>query len=86
MRIIYAPSFLRDLKRLPPLLKEEAKEAIHAFTNRDNHTRLRVHKLKGRLVGQSAFSVNYKYRIVFRYETSDVVRLLAIGDHDVYQG
>lgn len=85
MRIIFAPVFLRQLKRLPKALQEEAVEAIEAFQDTDQHVRLKVHKLHGHFAKQYAFSVNYRFRIVFEYGARDVVHFLAIGDHEVYR-
>lgn len=85
MRVLYAPTFLRMLKSLPPDLQEEAIEALDAFTGFGQHARLKIHKLKGRLAGRFAFSINYRYRIVFQYLKPDTAVMLAIGDHDVYK-
>lgn len=85
MQVLYAPTFLRILKSLPTDLQEETIEDIEAFTHFDQHARLKVHKLKGRLAGRHAFSVNYRYRIVFQYLKQNTAVMLAIGDHDVYR-
>ena len=66
-------------------LQEEIKEKIAVFGDRANHDALKVHKLHGRLAGRWAFSVNYRFRVVFAYEAKDVAALLTVGDHDVYQ-
>jgi plasmid maintenance system killer protein len=85
MRIIFAPIFLRQLKRLPKALQEEAMDAIEAFYDADNHASLKVHKLQGRFAKQYSFFVNYRFRIIFEYAALDVAYFLAIGDHDVYR-
>jgi mRNA-degrading endonuclease YafQ of YafQ-DinJ toxin-antitoxin module len=86
LEIAYTPSFIRMFKRLEPALREEVQEKIAVFQDTDNHQRLRVHKLTGRLSGQYSFSVNYAYRIVFMYgESKQEAILLAVGDHDVYK-
>lgn len=82
--IEYAPAFLRQFKKLPVSLQEEAQEKIALFKNRSNHRILKVHKLKGRLAGKWSFSVNYKDRIVFKWLSDNEVGLLAIGDHSIY--
>lgn len=66
-------------------LQKEAFSKIELFKNKNDHRALEVHKLKGKLSGSYAFSVNYKYRIVFDYISQDEAALLAIGDHDVYK-
>lgn len=85
MRIIYAPIFIRQFKRLEQSLKEEILEKIKLFGNPANHQRLRVHKLHGFLQGCYGFSVNYRVRIVFEYLSKSEVAILSVGDHDVYR-
>ena len=85
MEIGYKPTFIRQYCNLESELKEEVKEKIELFKNVNNHEQLKVHKLKGRLSGRYSFSVNYKIRIIFRYESKKKVSLLAVGDHDVYK-
>lgn len=85
MEVAYAPQFLRQFKKLPQLIKEEAVEKIELFMHAENHKYLRVHKLKGKLEGRFSFSVNYRYRIIFMWETEgESVILLTIGDHSIY--
>jgi mRNA-degrading endonuclease YafQ of YafQ-DinJ toxin-antitoxin module len=84
MDIAYTPRFLRLLAKFPPTLQQEVKEAIRAFADVKNHPRLKVHKLHGRLADRFAFSVNYRYRVLFVYEKPNAVILVAVGDHDVY--
>lgn len=85
IKLIFAPVFLRQLKSLSPEIQEEAVEKIELFKNRQNHQMLKVHKLKGGLHGFFSFSVNYRIRIVFQYNSENEAALLAIGDHDVYK-
>jgi addiction module RelE/StbE family toxin len=83
--IRYKPSFIRDFKKLPTGVQEEAFERIELFKNTENHKKLKVHKLKGRLKDFHSFSITYSHRIVFMYEKKTVVVFLAVGDHDVYR-
>lgn len=83
--LIYAPIFVRHFNKLPKNLQEEVLEKIELFKDTGNHQALKVHKLHGPLKDRYSFSVNYKYRIIFMYETKNKVAILAIGDHDVYQ-
>ncbi|KKR84589.1 MAG: Plasmid stabilization system [Candidatus Uhrbacteria bacterium GW2011_GWA2_41_10] len=85
MEVSYAPSFLRSLRSLTPLLCEEIVAKIDLFKDERNHTALRVHKLKGRLKDCYAFFVNYQFRVVFQFVGRPKrAYLLAVGDHDVY--
>jgi mRNA-degrading endonuclease YafQ of YafQ-DinJ toxin-antitoxin module len=85
MTISFKPSFVREFKKLPAELQEEALERIDLFRKVENHQKLKVHKLKGRLSDFYSFSVTYSHRIVFSYESKTEVMFLAIGDHDVYK-
>ena len=84
LSLVYAPVFIRNLGKLEKKLQEEALEKIKLFKNPDNHKQLKVHKLQGQFKNCYSFSVNYRYRILFSYETNERVNLLAIGDHDIY--
>ena len=81
----YKPSFLRQYKKLPDLLKDEVKEKIGLFKSNPDHHSLKTHKLKGHLKGCWSFSVNFAYQIVFFYEDKNTVALLSVGNHDVYR-
>lgn len=85
MIIRYKPSFVREFKKLPIELQEEALERIDLFKDAENHKKLKVHKLKGRLAGVYSFSVTYSHRIVFSYESKDAIVFLAVGIHDIYK-
>ena len=85
MDIQYKPSFLRDFKRLPSEIQEEARERISLFRDKENHKKLKVHKLQGKLKNYSSFSITYSHRIVFEHITKNSVTFMAIGDHDVYK-
>lgn len=69
-------------KGLEPLLKEEIKQKILLFKNTKNPESQKVHKLQGHFKNCFSFSINYKIRIVFEYETKTVVNLLYVGGHD----
>lgn len=84
MKIYYRPSFVRQYANFETSLQEEIKEKIELFRSGKNHKSLKIHKLKGKLAKHYSFSVNYRYRIVFIYQSSSEAVLLVIGDHDVY--
>lgn len=85
MNVKFSPSFIHAYKNLPKKLQQETKEKITLFENDPKHPFLRTHKLKGALEGRWSFSVNYKYRIVFLYQSRETAVLLIVGDHDVYK-
>jgi mRNA-degrading endonuclease RelE of RelBE toxin-antitoxin system len=85
LELIYAPSFIRELKKLEKDLRDEVLEKLELFKNPSNHKQLKVHKLKGYLKNSYSFSVNYSFRIVFSYASKKSVNVLAIGDHGIYK-
>lgn len=84
MEVSYTRAFFKRLNKYDADLKELIFEKIEEFTQSENHTRLKVHKLHGKFSKFYSFSVNYKMRIVFEYISKDEVALLTIGDHDIY--
>lgn len=84
MRIVYSSKFERKYQSLPVSLKLEAKRREKIFRENPKDHRLKTHKLKGRLKDYWAFSVTYKYRIVFKFVDNKTVYFLNIGDHRVY--
>ncbi|MBI5470375.1 hypothetical protein HY968_03620 [Candidatus Kaiserbacteria bacterium] len=80
----FTPEFFRNLKRLSPKLQESAFKRIELFRNRNNHQRLKVHKLKGKYIGFFAFSIDRKNRIMFEWISDQEARLHTVGDHSIY--
>lgn len=85
MIIRFKPSFVREFKKLPKELQGDALERIELFKDPANHKKLKLHKLKGKLNDFYSFSVTYSHRIVFSYESPDIVVFTAIGDHSIYR-
>ena len=85
INLIYAPIFVRQLKKLELALQNEVLEKIDYFKNKENHKIIKVHKLHGKFSECFSFSVNYRTRIIFKYLTEDEITLLFVGDHDLYR-
>jgi addiction module RelE/StbE family toxin len=85
MEIIYSPRFAKSYKKLPARIKKiaEKKEAI--FRNNPFDSRLKTHKLTGKLEGLLAFSIDQKYRIIFELSKDQKTAYFHLaGDHDIY--
>lgn len=85
LTISFKRTFVKQMHKLENGLMEEVFEKIQLFKDTKNHKSLKVHKLHGGFSDCFSFSVNYKTRVVFEYETKTNVTLLAIGDHDLYK-
>lgn len=72
-------------KRLSKKGLEKLKERLIIFRNNPFDSRLKTHKLKGRLKNYWVFSVSYSDRLLFRFLNRDKVFFIDIGDHSIYK-
>lgn len=84
MVIFYHPRFKRAYKKLAIGLKSKAETKEKLFRVNPFHPSLDTHKLHGKLKNQWSFSVNKKYRILFEFDSQNIV-FLDVGDHEIYQ-
>ena len=80
-----APRFFKSFARLPTSIQVLAKEKDAIFRAHPFDPRLRTHQLKGELAGAWAYSVNYRYRVLFRFLADDEVLYYDIGTHEIYR-
>ena len=85
MQIEYTKHFIKRYKKLPQHIKLifERKESL--FKADPHNPVLKTHKLTGEFNGYSAFSVNFYYRVIFRYKNNKEVYFVEIGGHEVYK-
>ena len=87
MDIIYTSKFEREYRKLPSKIKAEAEEKERIFRNDPFDPILKTHKLHGKLKDFSAFSINYKYRIIFEISDDKSFSYFhSVSDHDAYKG
>lgn len=84
IEIIYSPQFFREYRRLSVEVKEKAEEKEDVFRKNPFDPRLKTHKLSGRLEGFLSFSIDYHYRIIFKFQDNKKIKFYAIGDHSLY--
>ncbi len=63
-------------------LKIKFYEKLTLFKDNPYNTVLKTHKLSGKLKDFSAFSIDYKTRVVFKFISNTKVLLIDIGYHD----
>lgn len=86
MEIIYSSKFAREYKKLPSNIKNIAEEQEILFRKDPFGSKLKTHKLKGKLSGFLSFSIGYKYRIIFEFaKNKKTVYFHSVGVHDIYQ-
>ena len=83
---IYPTShFVRAYKGLPQNIKERTKQKERIFLNNPFDPRLKTHKLKGKFEGYWSYSIDYHYRIMFRFINDITVLYHDIGTHEIYR-
>ena len=85
IRIGYTSKFSKSLNSLPIAIQSAVvkKDAIFRLDPFD--ARLRTHQLKGKLEDYWAYSVNYRYRIIFKFISDLEVVYIDVGTHEVYR-
>lgn len=83
--VAYGSHFLRAFKKLPWEIQVKAAEKELVFCGNCFAPELKTHKLSGKWEGYWAFSVDYSYRVLFRFADGNRVEFLNIGDHSIYQ-
>ena len=85
MFIKISSKFEKKYRRLPEIIKEEAKEKEFLFRKNPFHPQLKTHKLSGKNKETWAFWITYFYRIKFIFLSSGEVLFLDVGTHgEVY--
>ena len=74
-------SYRKKIRRRP-YLKKRFWEALELFLENPYASRLRTHKLSGKLSGQWAFSLDDDYRVIFEFISEGTVLLIDFGTHD----
>lgn len=83
--ISYHPDFVKELKKLEHSIQKRAVKTEALFRANPLHPSLRLHRLKGALVGLWSLSVSMRVRIIFkRMQNGDII-FLSIGQHDLYR-
>ena len=86
IKIIRSTSkFERAYKKLS--LKERliAEDREKIFRKDPFDSRLKTHKLKGKLKNRWSFSLTYSQRVLFKFYKNDEVIFYDIGNHRIYQ-
>ena len=81
MRLIITSRFERSAGKLREPQASMLNAALRRFVADPRDPLLRTHKLRGKLDGYWAFSVEGDLRVLFRWD-GDVVRLIDLGSHD----
>jgi addiction module RelE/StbE family toxin len=89
-RLIWGKAFTRAVRKTlkkNPQLRTDIHETLRQLAKDPFETKLSTHKLKGKLSGSWACSIDYDLRIIFDFVESstgqeDDILLIGIGSHD----
>ncbi len=84
MKIYHWRKFAKAYKKVPLEVKLAAEKKEEIFRLNPFEPMLKTHKLKGELLGFYSFSVSYHWRIVFHFESENIIIFDIIGTHQVY--
>lgn len=84
-KIYYTPTFKKNWQKIPNLIKKKAQKKEKIFRQDIFQPTLLTHKLSGKLKNYWSFSIDYHWRIVFRFLKKDEVLLVDVGTHEVYR-
>ena len=84
--IEYTSKYTRSFRKLSRLIQEKAREKEAIFAADAFDPRLKTHKLHGIFQGYFGYSVDNKYRVIFRFINASEVIFFDIGLHPIYGG
>jgi mRNA-degrading endonuclease YafQ of YafQ-DinJ toxin-antitoxin module len=73
------------LRHLPLNIQDKVSQKEIIFMADPFSKSLKTHKLKGKFKACYSFSVDYDYRIVFKFIEKDTAVFMLIGDHSIYK-
>lgn len=85
VQILYSKKFAKSYKRLPKEIKLLAEKREEIFRQNPFDSRLKTHKLSGKLKDHYSFSIAYNWRIVFHFVDDNTVGFDEAGTHEVYR-
>lgn len=83
--IRYTSKFERAYKKLSLQEKVIAEDREKIFREDPFDSRLKTHKLKGKLKNRWSFSLTYSQRVLCNFYQENEVIFYDIGDHRIYQ-
>ncbi len=83
--LFYYVTFKRAFKKLQPFQRADFEKKLTIFVNNPFDSRLKTHKLQGKLDRYHSFSINHSDRVVFEFIGNETVGLVDIGSHSIYR-
>lgn len=84
IRIVHTARFFQSVKQLPRLIHKRLTQRDILFRVDFFDPRLSTHKLHGRFKGFWAYSVDFRYRVIFIFRDQKTVVYYDVGLHKIY--
>ncbi|HPA25708.1 MAG TPA: type II toxin-antitoxin system mRNA interferase toxin, RelE/StbE family [bacterium] len=84
-KIVYSSKFVKELRKLSEEIIRIAIIKEKIFKDNPLHPSLRLHALKGKMIGLWSISLSVNYRIIFERMPNGDILFISIGKHDVYK-
>ncbi len=84
-QISFRTVFLKQAKRLNKSRYNLLKSKIELLKNPNSYYLLKVHKLHGEFSDRYSFSLDYSFRVTFKFNSKTEIILIAVGNHDIYK-
>lgn len=84
-KILYTSHFHWSLRNLPPDVKKTIQIREKIFRINCFDSRLKTHKLSGKLKNYWSFSLTHSHRVLFQFLGKGKVAFIDIGNHSIYQ-
>lgn len=81
----YTQKFKRQIKKLPISIAKDFFAIKGLLEENPFNPSLKTHKLGGNLRPYWSASINYEYRVIFRFEGKQSILLITIGNHEIYK-
>lgn len=86
MNVIYTKHFLKPAGKLPKNLQIKLAKQLKLLQQNPFHPFLHTKPLTGPLTGFYSFRITRDWRVIFQFETPEVVKLIEIGHRkDIYK-
>lgn len=77
--------FTKSFKKLPRNIQERAENKDRLFREEPFQPSLKTHALRGALEGYLSYSINFHYRVLFKFLGQQTVIYYDIGTHEIYK-
>jgi len=81
MQIYFTENFKKKFNKLPGKIQDKFEKRLDMFIKTPSHPFLKVHPLRGNLIGYRAFSVTGDYRVVYKLIDKNSAKFISIGTH-----